>query len=134
MSEVDQLVFELQDFLSNNPSEVNPTMIIAKAMELVERVKGLSGPEKKDLVLKVIFIVAKGKDGVEGTDDDIISKDVMDNVRILVDKNLVSDVVDVIVSAANGKFDIMRTVQLAQDTTVVATGCFHALFGKKKKV
>lgn len=134
MSNTEQIVFELQDFLTNHSKNVTATSIIAKTMELVERVKGLSGAEKKDLVLKVIFLVAKGKDGVEGTDDDIIPKDIMDNVRLLIEKDLVGDVVDVIVNAANGKFDIAQTMQVVQDTTVVATGCFQALFGKKKKV
>lgn len=134
MSETDKIVFELQDYLLNNPSNLTPSVLIAKAMELVERIKGLSGSEKKDMVLIIISIVAKGKDGVEGTDDDIIPKDIMDKIHVLIEKDLVGDIVDVIVSASRGNIDIGRTVQVVQDTTVIATGCFQALFGKKKKV
>ena len=135
MSAIDQVVFELQNFIVNDKASLNPVNLIVKGMEVAQKLPNMSGAEKKALVISALEKVAAGKDGVTGTDDDLIPQEVVASIRAVLEKNLVGDIIDVVADIVKGKFDLQKATDVAKDTVQVAVGCFKGLklcFGKKK--
>lgn len=111
----------------------SPMVIVTKGMELMETFPNMTGPQKKDLLVKVIQRVAAGKDGVVGTEDDIIPKECVEALQTMLDKNLLEGVVGVISDAARGKFNLNKTVEVAQEVQKVCLPACLALFSRKSK-
>lgn len=121
-SSVDVVISQLQAFVVQSGVVPTPAALIAKGMEIVQKqCKDMLGSDKKQLLLMVFEKVAAGKDGVVGTSDDVLPPQVVEIVKMLLEKNLVGDMIDVISAAANGKFELQPAVQVAQ-------GCFAACF------
>jgi C4-dicarboxylate-specific signal transduction histidine kinase len=75
----------------------NAIIITAMIMEKVEKIKGLSGPEKKQLVIDVMWLLVE-KSGL------IVEED-KEAMKIIV-KNLVPNAIDALVSASHGQLKI----------------------------
>tara|TARA_B100001250_G_scaffold403816_1_gene418872 strand:- start:1114 stop:1503 length:390 start_codon:yes stop_codon:yes gene_type:complete len=63
----------------------------------------LSSPEKHDIVMSIILDVAKGKDGILGTSDDIIPPKVIEEIQMMKDTSLLSDCISLINDAMSKK-------------------------------
>lgn len=111
----------------------SPMVIITKGMELMETFPNMKGPEKKDLLIKVIQRISAGKDGIVGTEDDIIPKECVDALQTILDKNLLEGVVGVISDAARGKFNLNKAMVVTEDVKKVCLPACLALFSRKSK-
>lgn len=141
---IEQFAFCLTDLLTNGASKSellkNPIKLIAKSMELLHTQKHwkvLSGAEKKELLLGALETIAKGRDGVQGTSDDLLPADFVVTIKLMLERNLVSQVIDVVAATAKGHFDIIQAKKVATDVVHVAkTGCipFIQRFFPKKRV
>lgn len=103
----------LLEAVAENPN-LSAMTVIAKGMEIMDTFPNLTGQEKKDRLMKVIYKVAAGKDGVLGTDDDILPKECIDMLQTILEKNLLEDTIKIISDTANGKFNIHNAMAVAQ--------------------
>lgn len=84
-------------------SITNSFMLIFHGIKIVEKYKNLSGKQKSELLMSVIEDIAKGADGIAGTEDDLISQEVIKEINVLVSSGLLSSSISVIYSAFKGK-------------------------------
>lgn len=108
-------------------------VIVAKGMELMETFPNMTGSQKKDLLVKVIERVAAGKDGIIGNEDDIIPKECVEALKLMLEKDLIGSVVSVIADAARGKFNLNKTVAVAQEVKKVCLPACLTFFSRGKK-
>jgi hypothetical protein len=107
-------------------------MIITKGMEMLNEVPELMGTTKKNILIQIIERVASGKDGILGTEDDRISEEYMNMLRIILENNIIDGLIDVVIDASKGKFNIGKAANLAQNvSTSLFPTCFDACFKKK---
>jgi hypothetical protein len=85
--------------------------IIAKGMELLESFKELSGQQKKEYIVAVVEDIAKGADGISGTDDDLLPPGTIKALHLLVKEDLIGSIVSTISDAAKGKFDLNKAAR-----------------------
>jgi hypothetical protein len=107
--------------------------IIAKGMEIMETFPNLNGEEKKKMLMNVIKKVAAGADGILGTDDDVLPKECIDTLQVILEKNLTEDIIKVISDTARGKFNINHAVAVAQETATVCMPLLQKCFTAKTK-
>ena len=111
MNEMSQKIIDL---IAENKIDIKSAVDIVKlAMQEVEKMKELNGIDKQKLVLEVISEIARGKDGISGTQDDIISPHVMAGVKVLLEHDILPSIINVIIDASNGRVDVNNV-----------TGCF----------
>tara|TARA_Y100000389_G_C17266538_1_gene415741 strand:- start:162 stop:512 length:351 start_codon:yes stop_codon:yes gene_type:complete len=71
----------------------------------------ISEVEKHDIVMSIILDVAKGKDGILGTSDDIIPLKVINEIKTMHDTSLLSDCISLINDTMSKKrFNIPKCV------------------------
>lgn len=131
---VDKLIADLEAFVKGS-SKANPMAVIAKGMEVLDKVQGLSGADKKVLLVSALRKIAAGKDGVAGTEDDVFPPEIVEGVRVILEKDLVSNLIDLIVSVTKGEYDINQIVHVAEDVADVGRTCWggcQKLFAKLK--
>ena len=110
--------------------------VVVRVLECVEKFPGMSGPEKRDRALDVLRTIAKGRDGIAGTADDVIPVAVLDALQNAIDTNIVGDMIDLAVDAAKGKFDINAAKEVVKDARTfspfvvpMVTFIGHVFFG-----
>lgn len=94
MSSTEQLVFKLKDLLANN-SKLTVSQIIARGMEFAEKLTLKEGETKKEVVSDALAQVADNQ-----------------TLDILTNKELVQNIMDTIILATKGKFDINKAVPI----------------------
>jgi hypothetical protein len=125
-----KLALSLQSSIVNKEFEgKSPVMIITKGMELLNDVPELMGTTKKTILIQVIERIASGRDGIIGTDDDLISKEYLDVIRSIVELNILGGIIDVIADAAKGKFHIGKAAAVVEN--VSSMKCLDAFFKPK---
>ena len=122
-----------EGILKGEISKDSPMKLIAKGMEMLETFPNMKGEEKKALLVKVIEKIAAGADGIAGTDDDIIPQAVVESLKVMLEKDLVGDIIQVIASAARGEFNLQQAKLVAVETATVAKSCIPALMTCLKK-
>lgn len=85
------------------------------------------------MLLNVIKKVAAGADGILGTDDDVLPKECIDTLQIILEKNLTEDIIKVISDTARGKFNINQTIEIAKQTATVCMPLLQKCFTPKTK-
>lgn len=110
---------------------INPLQAVTMGMELMNKYPSLSGSEKKVMLVKALNVISSGKDGIVGTNDDVIPKPVLDTLMKLIEGQLVHNLIDLVSDVSKGKFDIDKTSAVAKDTVDTCSGCFKFLMGKK---
>lgn len=126
-----KLAISLQESIVNKEFEgKSPIVLIAKGMELLNDIPELIGTTKKNILIEIIQRIASGRDGIIGTDDDIISKEYVDMIRSVLELNIVDGLIDVIADASNGKFNIGKAVTLVENVSYMK--CFENCFSKPK--
>lgn len=118
-------------FESKKEMLTNPLNIVAMGMELMNKYNGLSGMEKKTILVQALNTIANGADGIADTEDDVIPKPVMDTIKILIDGQLISHMINLVSDVSKGKFDINQTVAVAKEASEAMSGCFKFCMSKK---
>lgn len=98
---VEQAVLAMKD--------VNAVALIAKGMEIMNQYPMLNESEKKAMLFQVLKTIAVGKDGIEGTEDDIIDAKTLAQLKYMLENNIVQDMVSIIQDVAAGKFNLQKT-------------------------
>jgi hypothetical protein len=89
--------------------------VIVRVIECVDKFPDMTGPEKRDSAIDLLRTIAKGRDGVTGTADDIIPVGVLDALQNVIDTNIIGDMIDLVVDATKGKFDINSAKEIVKD-------------------
>ena len=97
---VDQVYAAVKHSITHKISPANVIIVITVAMQTVERVKGATSVQKKEVVLAV----------VERLVDEIDDSETRSAVSVAV-QMLAPSIIDAVVSAANGKIDIGHAVK-----------------------
>lgn len=97
------------DLISEKKINLKSAVDIVKiAMQEVEKMNELTGINKQKMVLEIVSEIAKGKDGISGTQDDIIPINVMNGVKSLLEHDLIPSIINVIIDATNGRLDVNK--------------------------
>lgn len=88
----------------------SPVHIISKGMELLAALPEIMGVTKKELLIKALDHLVSGKDGIVGTDDDIITEEYVRILRMMIDNNIVDEIITVIKDASKGKYNLQSAI------------------------
>lgn len=106
--------------------------IIGKGMELMGSFETMSGPEKKKYLIKAIEMVARGKDGVFGTEDDLIPENTAKTLMMLLEQNLVEDTIHLIADAATGKLNVGQMKKVGHGCFMVCMSFLNSFYSDAK--
>lgn len=108
----------------NNGGLLNsPIELIKSGMELVQDITDINISERKACLIAALQIVACGKDGIAGTDDDLIAPQTIKLLNIMLEHNIVDHVVEALLDAAKGRFNIIAVKDVLVDAAAVSVGC-----------
>ena len=136
--EMDQLlssklsIMLLETVINKQIPSTSAMSIIAKGMELMETFPNMNGQQKQTLLMTVIEKIAAGSDGILGTSDDILSKETVEMLRLILEKNLLADITSLISDTARGKFNINKAVAIVQTSHAACFPFLSQCFAKKK--
>lgn len=82
--------------------------LIKFVMTNVEKLNGLSGEEKEQMVMSILTDLAKGKDGISGTKDDLLPPIVIAGLQAMSENNLITSTIELIIDASKGRLDINK--------------------------
>lgn len=99
------IAFKLEQALSA-AGNINAVAIVAKGMELLKEYPSLNESEKKALLFQSLQTIAAGKDGIQGTSDDVIDAKTLAQLKFMLENNIVQDMVSVFNDIATGKFKL----------------------------
>lgn len=136
MSRVIELEVCLEIRKAIEAKELDPASamsIVTKGMELLNKYKDLKGSDKKSLLVKVLQDISAGNDGIIGTADDLLPQPTVEAIKKILDGDLISDIVNVIVDAARGKFDMKRATEVATKSVSVFKAIFEGVLKCLKK-
>lgn len=126
-----QIVRQIMDDIKQKKVNINSVMsLVSKTMELVEKVPNLSGRYKKECVIAVLNEIAKGADGIEGTEDDLIPGYVMEGLKFMLLNNIVENVIDVVVAATKGLLNVNAATAVITTAAPVCCGIFAKCLGQ----
>lgn len=111
----------------------SPMDLIKAGMELVKNIVSLSGPERKDCLIAALQIIAKGKDGMAGTDDDVLSPETMTMLNVMLEHNIVEHIVEALLDAAKGRLNVVAIKDAIVDAGYVGAGCMDWCMWKNKR-
>jgi hypothetical protein len=104
---------------------------IAECMKLVETFPNLSGEQKKLLLVEALKDVAKGKDNVKGTSDDIISEKQLNVLEMMLTENIVGEVIELVIDITKHKFTLEKGEKVAKKGCALLWSCCRAVNEKK---
>jgi hypothetical protein len=123
-----QIVRQIMDDIKEKKFNIISVMsLISKIMEIVEKIPNLSGKYKKECVISVLNEIAKGIDGIEGTEDDLIPGYIMKGLKFMLNNKIAENVIDTVVSASKG---LLNVNTISDGTTPICFGIFATCIGK----
>jgi hypothetical protein len=126
-----QLVRHIMDDVKNKKLNINSVMtLVVKAMELVEKVPGLDGRGKKECVIAALNELAKGADGIAGTEDDLIPGYVMEGLKFMLLNQVVENIIDVVVAATKGVVNVNAAAAVVTTAAPICCGIFAKCLGQ----
>lgn len=114
-----QLVSNVTEQMTASGIKLSPTTVMSVLRLAMEAVEGspIKGADQKDLAVKVVLEIANSVG---------LPADQLAVITALVDGGFVSDTIDLVIAASQGKLNVNQVVEVAQ-------GCFGACFRRKKK-
>jgi len=102
-SPIERLVNTLLDDIVTKQVEPKPLPILQHGMWLLggSMAEGMSGTQKKALLVKAIELIAHGPDGIAGTTDDILPPIVVSGLKALIESQMLEAVIDLAHVAVN---------------------------------
>jgi hypothetical protein len=109
--------------------------IIHKGMELLNAFPGVSGAEKKRILVSVLEQVSAGSDGILGTADDLLPEATLKSIKVMLEGDLVGDIVDTFVAITKGApVDTQKLVSIGMRLKTVAMGLVQCFKSKAKPI
>lgn len=98
-----------------NLANLNVASLLSEATRFIQKFPEVSHEDRKVSIFKAFEKIAAGADGVIGTADDIFPPETVQNIKVLLDNQIMDGFIDVL---SNGTFE-------------KATASCFACFGKK---
>jgi len=102
----------------------DPMDFIKSGMELVQDIIAISIPERKLCLIAALKIVACGKDGKAGTDDDLIVPETLKMLNIMIEHTIIDHIIEALLDAAKGRLNIVAIKDTVEDVVIVGAGCY----------
>lgn len=95
----------LSHMLTNNSLDTSNAVILLKQIieRLEEQLPKVTKDEKVKYVVHFLSEIAKGKDGISGTADDIIPPQTINELQKMTESNLVTDIINLCMDVAQHK-------------------------------
>jgi hypothetical protein len=109
---------------------VTPMDLLSILVQMIETFGGLRGPDKKALVIRTFEDIVSGHDGVLGTDADLLPPEVVQGMRVMLESNLITSIIDVVCAATVGRVisGISVTAHLSYALCQCARSCCVLLY------
>jgi hypothetical protein len=104
-------ITSIKTAIKNKSIDTSSAMkLIVISMEIIENMENVdvNNIDKKQYVILAIQEIAKGDDLIIGTTDDTISPQVVESLIIMINRNLISEVIDIICLASKGEFNVNK--------------------------
>lgn len=113
------LIADIRQCVSDKNVDVTSAVaLVAKTMELAHRhLSGVEGLVKREYVVIALTEIAKGKDGIAGTEDDLIPPSTMSALKMLIESDLLGQTINTIWDAVKGR------ISLGEAAVPVANNC-----------
>jgi hypothetical protein len=89
--------------IKNGISFGNAISVVQEIMKNLEVFKGLTGEEKHAITLTILDEIAKGKDGIIGTEDDLIPEHILKGIKALIENDLINSTISLIKQTMKGE-------------------------------
>ena len=103
-----KFITSIKDAIKNKSIDTSSAMkLIVVCIEIMENMES-ENIDKKQYVILAITEIAKGDDLILGTSDDTISPQVYESLILMINRDLISEVIDIICSATKGDIDVNK--------------------------
>jgi hypothetical protein len=103
-----QFIKSIKDAIRNKSIDTSSAMkLIVICIEIMENMQ-TENIDKKQYVILAINEIAKGDDLILGTSDDTISPQVYESLIVMINRDLISEVIDIICLASKGNIDVNK--------------------------
>jgi hypothetical protein len=106
-----KFIASIKDAINNKSIDTSSAMkLIVICIEIMENMENIETKniDKKQYVILAITEIAKGDDLILGTSDDTISPQVYDSLVVMINRDLISEVIDIICLASKGNIDVNK--------------------------
>jgi hypothetical protein len=130
---VEKLAVALKEAIVNKEFEnKSPIFVVSKGMEILNRVPELTGGTKKRILITAIERIAHGRDGVAGTEDDLLPVEYVQMLKVIIENNIVEGLIDIISDASKGRFDVIKATDFVKTAgSTCVPECLRIIFAKK---
>jgi len=103
-----QFITSIKDAIRNKSIDTSSVMkLIVICIEIMENMQ-TENIDKKQYVILAINEIAKGDDLIFGTSDDTISPQVLVSLIVMINRDLISEVIDIICLASKGDINVNK--------------------------
>ena len=103
-----KFITSIKDAIKNKSIDTSSAMkLIVICIEIMENME-TKNIDKKQYVILAITEIAKGDDLILGTSDDTISPQVYESLIVMINRDLISEVIDIICLASKGNIDVNK--------------------------
>jgi hypothetical protein len=103
-----KFIKSIKDAIRNKSIDTSSAMkLIVICIEIMENMQ-TENIDKKQYVILAINEIAKGDDMILGTSDDTISPQVYESLIVMINRDLISEVIDIICLASKGNIDVNK--------------------------
>lgn len=114
-----KFITSIKDAIRNKSIDTSSAMkLIVICIEIIENMENIENIDKKQYVILAITEIAKGDDMILGTSDDTISPQVYESLILMINRDLISEVIDIICLASKGNIDVNKIKK-------TCFGCFN---------
>lgn len=106
-----KFITSIKDTIRNKSIDTSSAMkLIVICIEIMENMENIETKniDKKKYVILAITEIAKGDDLILGTSDDTISPQVYESLILMINRDLISEVIDIICLASKGDIDVNK--------------------------
>lgn len=106
-----KFITSIKDTIRNKSIDTSSAMkLIVICIEIMENMENIETKniDKKKYVILAITEIAKGDDLILGTSDDTISSQVYESLILMINRDLISEVIDIICLASKGDIDVNK--------------------------
>ena len=103
-----KLIASIKDAIKNKSIDTSSAMkLIVICIEIIENMQ-TENIDKKQYVILAITKIAYGDDLISGTSDDTISPQVLESLIVMINRDIISEVIDIICLASKGNIDVNK--------------------------